>query len=162
MQHKDEMPAGRTFEELQDPLRAYALQEKQGEAVDAYLANLRAAATITRNEGWVEAQKARAADNPLDRALATGRPVVADFGRGVCIPCKMMKPILDKLQEEYKGRADILIIEIDEYPAVTQCVGIRAIPTQIFYDAAGDDIYRHQGFMSREAIVGKLREMVVE
>lgn len=161
-QHKDEMPAGRTFEELKDSLRDYALQEKQSEAVEAYLAKLREAASIHRNEEWVDAQKARAADNPLDRALAIGRPVLADFGRGKCIPCKMMKPILDDLKEEYAGRAEILIIEIDEYPAVTQRVGIRAIPTQIFYDAEGNEVYRHQGFMPREAIVEKLREMGVE
>jgi len=102
------------------------------------------------------------ADNPLDKALATGRPVVADFGRGLCIPCKMMKPILDDLKEEYAGRTEILIIEIDEYPAVTQRVGIRAIPTQIFYDAQGKELDRHQGFLPREDIVAKLAEMGVK
>ncbi|MFO8007682.1 MAG: thioredoxin domain-containing protein [Candidatus Brocadiia bacterium] len=161
-QHKDEMPAGRSFEELKGSLRAYALQEKQSKAIEAYVAKLHEAATVTRNEGWIEVQKARAADNPLDRALATGRPVLADFGRGTCIPCKMMKPILDALKEEYAGRAEILIIDVDEYPAVTQRVGIRAIPTQIFYDSQGKEVYRHQGFMSREAIVAKLTDMGVE
>jgi len=160
-QHRDEMPAGRTFEELKDSLRAHALREKQSKAIESYLTGLRAAATISRNEAWVELQEARASDNPLDRALATGRPVVADFGRGVCIPCKMMKPILDDLKEEYAGRAEILIIEIDEYPAVTQRVGIRAIPTQIFYDSQGKEVYRHQGFMPREDIVARLAEMGV-
>jgi len=102
-----------------------------------------------------------AVGNPLDRALATGRPVVADFGRGMCIPCKMMKPILDDLKEDYAGRAEILVIEIDEFPAVTQRVGIRAIPTQIFYDAEGNVAYRHEGFIPREDIVAKLAEMGV-
>ncbi len=159
---KDEMPGQRSFEEVKESLRSYVRQEKRNKAVESYLTKLQEQATITRSQEWIGAQKARAADNPLDRALATGRPVVADFGRGVCIPCKMMKPILDKLQEEYKGRADILIIEIDEYPAVTQRVGIRAIPTQIFYDAEGNEIFRHQGFMSQEAIIVKLREMGVK
>jgi len=109
-----------------------------------------------------EAQGALSADNPLDRALQSGRPVVADFGRGLCIPCKMMKPILDDLKKQYAGRAEILIIEIDEYPAVTQRVGIRAIPTQIFYDAEGKEAYRHQGFMSREDIVSRLVAMGVK
>lgn len=161
-EHKDEMPAGRSFEDLKEPLRAYALQEKRNEAVLSYLARLRAEGAVTRNEEWIEAQKAMAADNPLDRALATGRPVVADFGQGTCVPCKMMKPILDDLKEDYAGRAEILIIETGEYPAVTQRVGIRAIPTQIFYDAEGNEVDRHQGFMPRDAIVEKLREMGVE
>ncbi len=159
---KDDLPDERSFEAVRDELRSYVRQEKQNKALEAYLAKLRDAATITRNEDWLKAQKARAADNPLDRALATGRPVVADFGRGKCIPCKMMKPILDDLKDEYAGRAEILIIEIDKYPTVTQRVGIRAIPTQIFYDAEGNEVYRHQGFMPRDAIVEKLREMGVE
>jgi len=159
---KDELPGHSSFEELRDTLRSYAQREKQNKAIESYLAELREKAAITRNEAWIEAQKAKAADNPLDRALKKGVPVVADFGRGKCIPCKMMKPILDDLKEEYAGRAEILIIEIDEYPAVTQRVGIRAIPTQIFYDAEGKEVYRHQGFMPREAIVEKLRETGVE
>ncbi len=160
--HRDEVPDGRSYEELKDSLRSYALQERQNEAIQSYLAKLRATANITHNEAWVEAQKALAADNPLDVALKTGRPVVADFGRGTCIPCKMMKPILDELQEDYKGRAEILIIQIDEYPTVTQRVGIRVIPTQIFYDASGTEVYRHEGFIPREDIVAKLAEMGVK
>lgn len=161
-EHKDQMPAGRSFEELKGSLRDYALQEKQREAVDAYLEKLREEAAITRNEEWIEAQKKQAADNPLDRALKKDMPVLADFGRGKCVPCKMMKPILDDLKEEYAGRAEILIIEIDEYPAVTQRVNIRAIPTQIFYNSEGKEVDRHQGFMSREAIVEQLKEMGVQ
>lgn len=159
--NKDQMPAGRSFAELEDSLRSYARQEKQSEAVDSYLKKLRQEATITRNEEWVEAQKASAADNPLDKALQKDVPVLADFGRNNCVPCKMMKPILDDLKEEYAGRAEILIIHTNEYPGVTRRVGVRAIPTQIFYDAEGNEVDRHQGFMSREAIVKKLEEMGV-
>lgn len=160
--HRDEMPAGRSFEELKGSLRAYAMQEKQDEAIESYLAKLREDAVIRRNQDWIDARKARMADNPLDRALATGRPVLADFGRGTCVPCKMMKPILDDLKDEYAGRAEILIIETDEYPGVTQRVGVRAIPTQIFYDSEGNEVERHQGFMPREAIVEQLKQMGVE
>ena len=161
-EHKDELPGERSFAEVKDALRPYVRQEKQQAAIEAYLKDLTVRAEITRNEAWIEAQKALADDNPLDRALKTGVPVVADFGRGVCIPCKMMKPILDELKEQYAGRAEILIIEIDEYPAVTQRAGIQAIPTQIFYDAEGNVVHRHQGFMPRDAIVEQLRKMGVE
>ena len=159
--NSDQMPAGRSFEDLEDSLRSYARQEKRSEAVDAYLKKLREEATITRNKEWIEAQKTKAADNPLDKALQKDVPVLADFGRNNCVPCKMMKPILDDLKEQYAGRAEILIIQTDEYPGVTRRVGVRAIPTQIFYDAEGNEVDRHQGFMSREAIVKKLKEMGV-
>ncbi|MCD6416266.1 MAG: thioredoxin fold domain-containing protein [Planctomycetes bacterium] len=150
-----------SFEIVRERLRAIVLKRKRAKVIGAYIAGLRAAASITRNETWVQAQKALAADNPLDKALATGRPVVADFGRGACIPCKMMKPILDALKQEYAGRAEIIIIDVDDYPAVTERVGIRTIPTQVFYGAQGEEVYRHQGFMPREAILQKLAEMGV-
>ncbi len=159
---KDQMPAEQSYEELKNSLRSYALQEKQREAVNAYVEKLKKTANITRNQEWIAAQKAKAADNPLDRALNKDMPVVADFGRKNCVPCKMMKPILEKLKKEYKGRAEVLIIQTDKHPAVTQRVGVRAIPTQIFYDAEGNEVHRHQGFMSRDAIVKKLKDMGVK
>ncbi|MHC5033816.1 MAG: thioredoxin family protein [Planctomycetota bacterium] len=101
------------------------------------------------------------ADNPLAQALATGRPVVADFGRGVCIPCKMMKPILDDLKKEYAGRAEVLVIDIDDHPGLAQDCDIRAVPSQIFYDAQGKEVYRHEGFMPREDIAEQLMALGV-
>lgn len=115
----------------------------------------------TSDKTQSETQEMAAADNPLDNVLKTGRPMLADFGRGKCIPCKMMKPILDELKEEYQGKAEILIIEIDEHPALTQRCRIRTIPTQIFYDASGKEVYRHVGFMPREDILEQLGRLGV-
>ena len=161
-EHKAEIPGDPLFEDAKDLLRSSLLQQKQYEAVEQYLAALADKADITRNEAWAEAQQMAAADNPLDNALKSGRPVVADFGRGKCVPCKMMKPILDDLAGQYQGRAEILIIEIDDYPALTRRCGIRAIPTQIFYDGTGEEVYRHQGFMPREDIVAQLERLGVK
>lgn len=160
--NKAQIPSGRSFEDVKDTLRNYALQEKQSEAVVGYVKKLDDEADITRNEEWVEVQKARADDNPLDRALDKDMPVLADFGRDSCTPCKMMKPILEKLESEYKGRAEVLIINTNEHPNIAQREGVRAIPTQIFYDAEGNEVDRHQGFMSREDLVEKLQELGVE
>ncbi|MHC4591392.1 MAG: thioredoxin family protein [Planctomycetota bacterium] len=102
------------------------------------------------------------ADNPLAQALATGRPVVADFGRGMCIPCKMMKPILDDLKEQYKGRAEVLIIDIGDHPALAERCSIRTIPTQVFFDAGGHEVYRHEGSMPRDDVVSQLASMGVK
>ena len=62
-------------------------------------------------------------------------PKLLDFGRGVCIPCKKMAPILKELSEEYKDRVVIKIIEIDQERELTEANKIRLIPTQIFFDA---------------------------
>jgi thioredoxin 1 len=161
-EHKSELPGNLSLEEAKGLLLPSLEQQKQYEAVESYRANLRNKAAITRNTGWVEAQKALASDNPLGRALQTGRPVLADFGRGKCIPCKMMKPILDDLKRQYEGKAEILIIDIDEYAALTGRCRIRAIPTQIFYDASGKEVSRHEGFMPRADIVRQLERLGVK
>lgn len=123
---------------------------------------LRSTARITRNEEWLKTQRLATMDNPLEEAFRKGRPVLADFGRGVCIPCKQMKPILEELASEYEGKASILIVEIDDYRALTRRYSIRLIPTQIFFDVQRREVYRHEGFMSKESIKEKLEEMGVK
>src|SRR4030043_2469007 len=79
-------------------------------------------------------------------------PKLLDFGRGKCIPCKAMAPILRELSEEYKDRVIIKIIEIDEESGLTTVNRIRLIPTQIFFDSKNKEVFRHEGFMDKEAI----------
>lgn len=86
---------------------------------------------------------------------------MVDLGAGKCIPCKMMAPILEKLQKEYAGRAAIVFIDVWEDGSQSKRFGIRSIPTQIFFDKNGKEIYRHEGFLAEEGIVAKLKEMGV-
>jgi thioredoxin 1 len=89
-------------------------------------------------------------------------PKLLDFGRGKCIPCKAMAPILKELSEEYKDRVLIKIIEIDHEPRVTDANGIRLIPTQIFFDAKNQEVFRHQGFMSKEEVKKVFQKMGIQ
>jgi len=89
-------------------------------------------------------------------------PRMIDLGRGTCIPCKAMAPILKEAKEEYKGRADIEFIDVGDYPEQAQKYGIQLIPTQIFFDAEGREVWRHEGFLSKEDIAKKLAEMGVK
>ena len=101
-------------------------------------------------------------NNPLANALGSRRPVLADFGRGNCVPCKMMQPILEKLQQEYAGKAEILILDISEHTAYLKEYHLVVIPTQIFFDSNGKEVSRHLGFMPEEEIVAQLMDMGVE
>jgi len=89
-------------------------------------------------------------------------PLLIDLGRGTCKACKMMLPILEELKEEYKGRAIIKIIDIRYEPEQARFYKIRLIPTQIFFDANGKEVYRHEGFMDKLTIKKKLQEMGVK
>ncbi len=158
---KSEIP-GKSFQEVKAQLKVYLLQQKRREKLEAWIEELESKAQITRNEEWLKAQRIALTRNPLDEALQKGKPVLADFGRGICIPCKQMKPVLEELAAEYEGKVSILIIEIDEYPALTRRHRIRLIPTQIFFGAERKELYRHEGFMSKEAIKEKFKQIGVK
>lgn len=95
----------------------------------------------------------------LPDALASGKPTLAEFGRGTCIPCKQMKPILEELAAEYGETINVVIVEIQNHMDLTRSYKIVAIPTQIFFDATGKEIDRHIGFYARDKIVAKFGEL---
>jgi len=86
-------------------------------------------------------------------------PRLVDLGAGKCIPCKMMAPILESLKKEYAGKFDVVFIDVWEKPDEGAQYGIRMIPTQIFFDPSGKELFRHEGFFSKEDILAKWKEL---
>jgi len=100
-------------------------------------------------------------------ATATEVPVkgmvtMVDLGAGACIPCKLMAPILEKMEKQYAGRAAVVFLDVWKDRAPVKRFGIRAIPTQIFFDKDGKEVYRHEGFLSEEEIVRRFKEMGIK
>ena len=98
-----------------------------------------------------------AAETPAQKPL----PRLLDLGAGKCIPCKMMAPILDELKTTYAGKLEVVFIDVWENQQAGEQYGIRMIPTQIFYDAEGRELFRHEGFFSKEDILAKWKEFHV-
>ncbi len=73
-----------------------------------------------------------------------------------------MAPILDRLKAEFAGRLTVEFIDVWENPGAGQEYNVEIIPTQIFYDAEGKELFRHQGFFSREDILAKWNELGVD
>ncbi|NOR25105.1 MAG: thioredoxin fold domain-containing protein [Desulforhopalus sp.] len=90
-----------------------------------------------------------------------GMTSMVDLGAKKCIPCKMMAPILEKLTKQYEGSAAIIFIDVWEDNSQARKFGVRSIPTQIFYDKNGQEVYRHQGFLAEDAIIKQLAKMGV-
>ncbi|MHB9097294.1 MAG: thioredoxin family protein [Syntrophales bacterium] len=100
-------------------------------------------------------------------AAATDVPVkgmvtMIDLGAGTCIPCKLMAPILVKMEKEYAGRAAVVFLDVWKDQAPAKRFGIRVIPTQIFFDKDGKEVYRHEGMLSEEEIVRRFKEIGVK
>ena len=85
-------------------------------------------------------------------------PRLVDLGADKCIPCKMMAPILEEMRKDYAGIINVEFIDVWKEPDRAKEYGISIIPTQIFYDASGKELFRHEGFFSKEDILGKWKE----
>lgn len=103
-----------------------------------------------------------AADTPLTEIPIKNTVTMVDLGAKTCIPCKMMAPILEELKKEYTGKASIIFIDVREDPNQGKRFGILSIPTQIFYDRKGKEVYRHAGFLSKEDITIKLDMLIAQ
>lgn len=89
---------------------------------------------------------------------------MVDIGAKKCIPCKMMASVMEELEKEYgsTGKAAIIFIDVWENPNEGRKFGIKSIPTQIFYDKEGKEVYRHEGFMFKNSIISMLEKLGVK
>lgn len=99
---------------------------------------------------------ANAAD-PRQKAAAL--PKLLELGSTECAQCKEMAPIIDALTAELKGKVEVSFTDVDKDPAVVDQYKIDLIPTQVFLDAEGKELFRHTGVFQREEILAKMNEL---
>lgn len=85
---------------------------------------------------------------------------MVDLGADKCIPCKLMAPILKKLELEYRGKAAIVFIDVWKDIEQAREYGITTIPTQIFYEKSGKESSRHVGFLDEKEIRKRLNMLL--
>lgn len=99
---------------------------------------------------------------PNKEVPVKGMVTLVDLGANACIPCKLMAPIMTKLEKDYQGKAAIVFIDVWKFPEQAKPFNIQVIPTQIFYDKTGQEVSRHEGFMSEKDIVSQLKKMGIK
>jgi thioredoxin 1 len=92
-------------------------------------------------------------DRPGGPPAAATLPRLVDLGADKCVPCKLMAPILQELRQEYQGRFEVVFIDVWKNRSAAKQYNIQVIPTQIFYNPEGKELFRHQGFFSKEDIL---------
>ena len=105
-------------------------------------------------EEWVEAV---ASQDPEPAAL----PRMLELGSVGCRPCKMMEPILGELRQKFAGKLDVEFYDVKADPTIARQYGIKLIPTQIFIDSEGNEVFRHEGYFPMEEILPVLAQMGV-
>lgn len=81
-----------------------------------------------------------------------------ELGADRCIPCKAMQPIMREIAQEYKGTIQVVFYDVWKNPKYAKNFGIQLIPTQVFFDKNGKEIFRHVGFFAKDEIIKMLKE----
>lgn len=130
-----------------------------------------AAVTLKQNKPSTESQTsastpsavAAAAVEPGAPAPVPAKlPKLIDLGADKCIPCRMMAPILAEFKRDYADQFITEFIDVWKNPDAGKPYNIEMIPTQIFFDAEGKELFRHVGFYGKEDILGKWKELGVD
>lgn len=71
--------------------------------------------------------------NFQEEVLKADKPVLVDFWATWCGPCKIVKPVVEKLAGEYAGKVKVVEVDVDQNPQVSGTFGIMSIPTLMFF-----------------------------
>lgn len=96
----------------------------------------------------------------IDKAKEDGLPVFVDFYAEWCGPCKMAAPIVDKLADDYKGKAIIAKVDVDQNK-IAKDYGVMSIPTAVII-SNGKETDRKIGFPGKEGYVEMIEQALKE
>jgi thioredoxin 1 len=68
-----------------------------------------------------------------EMVLKNEKPVVVDFWATWCGPCKMVAPEMEKLAKKYEGAVEVVKVDVDANPQISQAFQIMSIPTIAFF-----------------------------
>ena len=97
-------------------------------------------------------------DDMLNNAKRDGRLVMLELGSVGCIPCEQMKPVMEKLRANYKGKLEVIFVDVSKDKETARRFNVFAIPTQVFLDRNGKEFHRHLGFYGYEEIEPLLKK----
>lgn len=150
---------GMSFEKVKDQVRMYLINMKKRDAIRDYLQNFGKDKDLQVDKAWFETHVKKLLNNPVDQARASGKVTMVQFGADGCEPCELMRPFLKELSEKYKGKKNIIFVDVNQNRILAIRYGVEMVPVQTFYDSKGKEVFRHPGFYSKEQIEKKLAEI---
>jgi thioredoxin-like negative regulator of GroEL len=91
--------------------------------------------------------------------VPTARPKILEFDRKFCPICQASERVILAVKNRYPGRFEVEKLYIDEADAVFRRYKVAFVPTQVFLNAAGQEVARHEGVYMEDALIQKLREL---
>lgn len=154
---------GKSLEQLSPAIEQLIREGKQQEQIKLYVGGLRSNAKIEIDQ--IRLQKIAAkppelnTEDDFKKALAGGKPLLVNFGANNCLPCRQLRPVLKEISKEYEEKASILVIDVYKNQELARQYKIMALPTLVFFDSKGKEVFRHMGVLDKEKIVAKLKEV---
>jgi thioredoxin 1 len=154
---------GKPLDEVSPMIEQIIREGKQQEEMKQYVTELRASAKVETDQ--IRLQKIASkppesnTEEELKKAFAGGKPFLVDFGANSCLPCRQLRPILKEISKEYAGKAEILVIDVYKYQHLANEYKIKAIPTLVFFDNKGKEVFRQPGVMNKDQVSAKLKEI---
>ena len=96
--------------------------------------------------------------NNLDLDFSKHKVTFIELGADRCIPCKAMQPIMREIAKKYKDQIQVVFYDVWKDPRPARHYRIQLIPTQVFIDQNGKEIFRHVGFFPKDEILEMLKE----
>lgn len=84
------------------------------------------------------------------------RPMIVDFSATWCPPCRQLKPIFEKLAEEFRGRVDFVTVDVDDNQELAASYGVSSIPTLLLINKDGQVQNTLIGFQNRDQLLGAI------
>jgi thioredoxin-like negative regulator of GroEL len=95
----------------------------------------------------------------ISQLIENDKPVIYELGSNSCSSCIAMIEVMKKVEANHKDNIQVIKIDVFQDKKSTEPFNIRAIPTQIVRDKNGKEIYRHEGFISYEALTAQLAKL---
>ena len=93
--------------------------------------------------------------NQFDNILSSNSLVLVDFHTLWCVPCRKLSPIIDELEKEYKGKIEILRVDIDISKNLAKYYSINSVPTLLMFDRK-KQIWRNTGLITKKELEQKI------
>lgn len=100
-----------------------------------------------------------AADSLGDEARHAGKPLIVDFGMTRCLQCIEQSKAMDELKAAIGDRVLVKFVHVGQEEALAAAHKVLLIPTLVFFDAQGREVFRNVGQMKKEAMLSQAREL---